>query len=375
MGAIATALIAGTAACLASWILTSRVVRRRASFVDTSVSAEKAGQLADALHTRDLVLNSMEEGMLLAAADGLVTFANPAIARLLGSSPKEVAYLNPAQLRHALSKAAGGEHATLEVETGDPAKWLRCSAVPVATDGAALLVVRDVTQTRRLDEVRRDLVANASHELKTPAANIQATAESARYAAHDDPESLPRFLERLEDEAVRLSRIVSDLLDLSRLESGGDVPEAVALREVVTEELARAVVEAERSGVEVASALSETTVNGSRRDLALLVRNLLDNAIHYTGSGGHVDVDLAKNADQAVLRVSDTGVGIPAMDLPRVFERFYRVDRARSRETGSTGLGLSIVKHVAENLGGSVTVESELGQGSRFEVRLPAVEG
>jgi signal transduction histidine kinase len=189
----------------------------------------------------------------------------------------------------------------------------------------------------------------------------------------DDPGVLPGFAGQLEREAERLSRIISDLLDLSRLESGSDLSEAVALDAIVREEAARFEEAAAEADVELSVDVGSTShVRGSARDLSLLVRNLIDNAIRYTRRGGRVDVGLTTDGNEAVLTVSDTGVGIPTRDLPRVFERFYRVDRARSRETGGTGLGLAIVRHVVENHGGHVFVDSELGRGSRFEVRLPS---
>jgi signal transduction histidine kinase len=243
----------------------------------------------------------------------------------------------------------------------------------VGEDAAVLLVVRDVTEARRLEAVRRDFVTNASHELKTPAASIQAAAETIGTAAVHDPAVVPRFAAQLEREALRLSRIVSDLLDLSRLESGSALEEQVALDAVLRDEAERFEGPAAEAGVALSmDAEMVPRVRGSARELALMVRNLVDNAIRYTRPGGRVDVRLAPADGEVVLTVADTGVGIPSRDLGRVFERFYRVDRARSRETGGTGLGLSIVKHVVENHGGTVTVRSELGVGSTFEVRLPA---
>jgi signal transduction histidine kinase len=276
-------------------------------------------------------------------------------------------------MRSAVERAAAERApASSEAEVG-ASRWLRGSAVPVHADGSVLLVIRDVTEARRLEAVRRDFVANASHELKTPAATIQAAAETIRRAATDDPSVVPRFAGQLEGEAIRLSRIVGDLLDLSRLESGSELDDVVALDAVLRDESERFEDPAAEAGVKLTvSPNGPARVRGSARDLALLVRNLVDNAIRYTPAGGSVEVALTKDNDEAVLTVSDTGVGIPTRDLPRVFERFYRVDRARSRETGGTGLGLSIVRHVVENHGGRVSVDSELGRGTRFEVRLPA---
>jgi signal transduction histidine kinase len=236
-----------------------------------------------------------------------------------------------------------------------------------------LVVVADVTDARRLDAVRRDFVANASHELKTPAASIQAAAETLLHVWHEDPEAVPRFAEQLEREAVRLSRIVADLLDLSRLESGSELQDIVHMDVLIREESSRFEEAAIEAGLTMdVDAAPVPAVRGSGRDLSLLVRNLLDNAIRYTKEAGRVVASVSADNGAVVLRVTDTGTGIPSTALPRVFERFYRVDRARSRETGGTGLGLAIVRHVAENHGGTVTVKSELGRGSTFEVRLPS---
>jgi signal transduction histidine kinase len=319
------------------------------------------------------ILTSMQEGVVLFGPGGATRLANAAAKRHLGVRPSSIDALLPLGLQRIVRRAADEQAALVtEAETGAPTRVLRGSAIPT-DDGSVVLVLRDITETRRLDQVRRDFVANASHELKTPAASIQAAAETIRTAASEDPSVVPRFAAQLEREAARLSRIVSDLLDLSRLESGSALDESVALDAIVRDEGERFEEPAAEAGVGLAvRADGIPRVRGSSRDLALLVRNLVDNAIRYTRPGGHVDVDLTSDDGEVVLAIVDTGLGIPSRDLPRIFERFYRVDRARSRETGGTGLGLSIVKHVAENHGGRVEVTSELGQWTRFEVRLPA---
>ena len=335
---------------------------------------ERLRRAEDERRSMALVLSSMREGVLLVEPDGRILFANPALEALLSGAPASLDALLPLHLREAVRTAtAAGAPRSAEVETGAPSRWLRGDAIPVGEDGAVLLVVRDVTEARRLEAVRRDFVTNASHELKTPAASIQAAAETIGTAAVHDPAVVPRFAAQLEREALRLSRIVSDLLDLSRLESGSTLEEQVALDAVLRDEAERFEGPAAEAGVALSmDAEMVPRVRGSARELALMARNLVDNAIRYTRPGGRVDVRLGQTGDEIVLTVADTGVGIPGRDLGRVFERFYRVDRARSRETGGTGLGLSIVKHVVENHCGTVTVRSELGVGSTFEVRLPA---
>jgi signal transduction histidine kinase len=325
---------------------------------------------------RDTILDSMEEGVLLLDPSGHRVFANAALGRHLGTTPESVDGLLPLDLQRAAKQAAtSGSITRTEADTGAPPRWLRATAIPVDDEGSVLLVVRDVTEARRLDAVRRDFVANASHELKTPAASIRAAAETLRHGALDDPPAARRFTEQLEREAMRLSRIVSDLLDLSRLEGGSDLAERVRLDIVAADELERLEDMAREAGLAMELYTQGVpSVAGSGRDLALLVRNLIDNAVRYTPSGGRVDVSVAAEDGRVVLQVADTGMGIPQRDLSRVFERFYRVDRARSRETGGTGLGLAIVRHVAENHGGEVTVLSELSAGSTFVVRLPIAQ-
>ena len=323
---------------------------------------------------RDLILSSMQEGVLLVGDDGRVAFSNGALERHLGRA-------SGLDLDAVPARAAGGRGPRLPDAGADvrggrdrrPHEMAPRNGGARRRRGARFcVVVRDVTEARRLEAVRRDFVANASHELKTPASSIQATAETIVRAATDDPAVLPRFAEQLEREAIRLSRIVADLLDLSRLETGSDLEELVRLDAIVREEVARHEDAAEEAEVTIELDAAPADVRGSGRDLALLVRNLVDNAVRYTKPGGRVDVEVADGADGRVaLRVTDTGVGIPSRDLGRIFERFYRVDRARSRETGGTGLGLAIVRHVAENHGGTVSIESELGRGTCIEVRLP----
>jgi signal transduction histidine kinase len=357
-------------------LLKERSRSRDAGLEGARREQELAGRLSASERERDtsaLALSSMEEGVLLFGADGATRLANPAVEGHLGVRPASTGALLPLGLRQLTERAAGARAVlAAEVEIGAPARTLRGFAAPTE-DGSVVLVIRDVTETRRSEQVRRDFVANASHELKTPAASIQAAAETIRMAAVEDPSVIPRFASQLEREAARLSRIVSDLLDLSRLESGSQLEETVALDAIVRDEGERFQDPAAEAGVGLSiDAAAVPRVRGSARDLALLVRNLVDNAIRYTGPGGKVHVELTNANGEVVLAIADTGLGIPHRDLPRVFERFYRVDRARSRETGGTGLGLSIVKHVAENHGGRIDVTSDLGRGTRFEVRLPS---
>ena len=345
--------------------------RRRADEA-TSELARREEDVREERAVQDLILASMQEGVLLLDPDLRTAFANHALERHLGSRPTSASQLYPLDLREAVRQVAlSSAPITVEVERSAPSRWLRVTATP-AGEGSVLVVVTDITDARRIETVRRDFVANASHELKTPAASIQAAAETLRSVVDDDPRAVTRFSAQLEREALRLSRIVADLLDLSRLESGSELSEVVRLDALVREEAERYEDQAREANVRLTvEAPAPATVRGAARDLSLLVRNLIDNAIRYTRPGGAVDIRVAESSEGVTLTVSDSGIGIPVRDLPRVFERFYRVDRARSRETGGTGLGLSIVRHVAENHGGSVSVTSELGAGSMFVVRLP----
>lgn len=370
--AIGVAAIAGVAA--GRWSLHDRMRRLEAENSRTAEALEEGVRASnDERRVRDQILGSMQEGVLLFDGGWRTVFANEALVRHLGPKPEALSQVFPARLRETIRRAAESRRPEVtELEVGDPTRWLRVTATPAGGDGSVLLVVADVTEARRLDEIRRDFVANASHELKTPAASIQAAAETLMDVWRDDPTAVPRFAGQLEREAVRLSRIVADLLDLSRLESGSDLGEQVRLDAMLREEAQRCEETAREAGLTLAiEAPAVPPVSGSARDLSLLVRNLLDNAIRYTRTGGSVHAQVTAEDGAVVIRVRDSGIGIPSKELDRVFERFYRVDRARSRETGGTGLGLAIVRHVAENHGGTVAVQSELGSGSMFEVRLP----
>ncbi|MCP3964147.1 MAG: HAMP domain-containing protein [bacterium] len=233
---------------------------------------------------------------------------------------------------------------------------------------------RELAEERRQAETRRDLVANVSHELKTPLTAIRGYAESLEDGALEDPEIGPRFVSRILDQCQRLEALLRDQLALARLEQ----IEQIADAEVIDlGEAARRAVEAlnplarEREVDLILAADDSPRIRGSRSELDNLVLNLVENAIKYNRPGGEVRMALATDGDEAVIEVADTGIGIPEAAVARIFERFYRVDKGRAREQGGTGLGLAIVKHAARLLGGRVEVESRLGEGSVFRVRLP----
>lgn len=321
---------------------------------------------------RETVLSAMGEAVLLFDPGGALVYANPAAASVLELIAPEASELQPHGLRDVLvgAKSPVRQSAIRQVELPD--RLLEATAFPADPPGSLVVTVRDITEVRGVERLRRDFVANASHELKTPVASILALAETLR-AASRDPAASSRLLTRLEQEALRLASLVRDLLALSRLEGGTLPNQSLDLRRVVDAECARMQAHAGAAGLRLKTLLGEESLvlTGSESDLTGMVHNLLDNAIRYTPKGGEVTVSLRRDHHQAQLAVADTGVGIPEEDLTRVFERFYRVDTARSRQTGGTGLGLSIVRNVAQAHGGDVGVNSRVGCGSTFTVLLP----
>jgi two-component system, OmpR family, sensor histidine kinase SenX3 len=245
---------------------------------------------------------------------------------------------------------------------------------PAGEDGLVLLLAEDQTESRRVDEVRRDFVANTSHELKTPVGALALLAETVEDAA-DDPEAVRRFAGRMRQEASRLTDLVQDLITLNRIQAAEPVPEPVTvdLDGVVAEALDRCRMKASARGIELAaSGQRGLAVLGDEDLLVTALRNLLENAVAYSPEKTRVLVTTERAGRDAVeVSVADQGIGIPERDLERIFERFYRVDPARSRATGGTGLGLAIVKHVTAAHGGKVNVWSKEGVGSTFTLRLP----
>ena len=251
---------------------------------------------------------------------------------------------------------------------------LRVQVAPLS-DGMFLMLVNDLSDERRVDAVRRDFVANVSHELKTPVGALSLLAE-AILSAPDDPEAVQRFAERMQTESTRLSNLINDIIDLSRLQSDDPLSHAeeISISEVVDQAVEEVRTLAIAHDIEIVESLvTGLRMLGDRGQVLMAVRNLLANAIAY--SPAHTRVAVAMRVNDAIIEidVKDQGVGIPEHDLERIFERFYRVDPARSRGTGGTGLGLSIVKHVCRNHGGECRVWSEVGVGSTFTLRFPLI--
>lgn len=328
------------------------------------------------------VLSAIPEGVVVCDGDGAVLYRNEVAQRFADARHGEaLAHLKVEEL---LDSARRGDAAEETVELyAPPRRTLRIRALPLV-DGERLLgavaVIEDVSERRRLDAVRRDFVANVSHELKSPVGALGILAETMQ--AEDEPAVSRRLAERMQLEAFRVARIIDDLLDLSRIESEeAPVREAVAVHLVVAEAVDRIRSVAEHRGItiEVNEPPRRLSVIGDRRQLVSAIHNLLENAVNYSHDGSAVEVTVRSVAGPAgsivEIAVRDHGVGIPSRDLERIFERFYRVDRARSRETGGTGLGLAIVRHVATNHHGEVTVESQEGEGSTFTLRFPAAPG
>jgi two-component system phosphate regulon sensor histidine kinase PhoR len=333
-------------------------------------------------------LGSMVEGVVTVDADEIVLHLNGPAAEILGASPSGAlgepfgSITRVTEVRETLVETlrTGREQIREIVLPAAPKdRILEVHAAPIRTEGeergGAVVVLHDVTELRRLEAVRRDFVANVSHEMKTPLTVIQGLVETLVEDPDMPPATRQRFLGKVADQTRRVSSIVTDLLTLSRIESGagGGRSEPLDLREVVAEVGRGIVATAEDRGITVSSTVPDEPVGvrGDRGFLRLAVDNLVLNAVKYTPRGGRVEIRLGGDADEALLEVADTGIGIEEKHRDRLFERFYRVDAARSRDLGGTGLGLSIVKHVVLAHGGDVDFDSVPGEGSTFRIRLP----
>lgn len=373
---------------------------RREGPVELQQLAFALNQLAQNLHQRvgeletgrgrlSAVLKHMDSGVLFVDQEGRIQVLNPAAGRLLGLSSRHLGArydtcLPSVALIQATHEALDGHGALrLHLEGRGPRPLqLEVDAVPVNArhpgGGGAVLVLHDVTAARRVEAMRRDFVANVSHELKTPLTSVQGFAETLLAGALEQPETARRFVAIIRSEAERMAALVRDLLTLARLEGdpGAVQPRALDLIPVVRQVLDRFVPVAAAAGVTLAplSAPDAAMALADPDQVDLVLSNLFDNAIKYNVDGGRVEVAVAVAAGEVRVTVSDTGYGIPPEALPRIFERFYRVDKGRSRKAGGTGLGLAIVKHIVEAHGGRVWAESQLGKGARLSFTLPAAD-
>ena len=350
------------------------------------MSRELARRMEESLRYGDqlaTVLGGMEEGVVAIDEQHRVLFANEAAQRLLEIKTQDIAQrplwelLRHPEIQTAVENAAEGGSDRTEMELGGPDRRilsLHISPLPGPASSGLVLVFHDVTDLRRLERLRQEFVANVSHELKTPLSSIKAYAETLREGALYDPEHNLAFVHRIEQQSERLNELILDLLSLARIESGQQPFEVVAvpLQRCVPEwvNLLGAAAEAIGVSLSVSEDVQPVAVQADEDGLRHIVDNLLNNAIKYTPHGGQVGVRWYTEGQWVVLEVQDTGIGIARADQERIFERFYRADKARSRELGGTGLGLSIVKHLALAFGGSVSVRSQLGEGSTFLVRL-----
>jgi two-component system phosphate regulon sensor histidine kinase PhoR len=353
------------------------------------MSARLARQFAQLEEDRQqlrAILSGMVEGVIALGADERILFVNERAARLLDFQPQaavgrrlwEVVRVRALQdlVRRAL---ADPEPRQEELRWNGPAvRSITVHAARLASAGGAVLVLHDTSDLRRLERIRQDFVANVSHELKTPLSVIKACVETLLDGAADDPQHRGRFLERIGDQSDRLYALILDLLSLARIESGEEAFElrAVPLGPVVADCLERHRARAEARRQQLATDPppdgGELAAHVDEEALAQILDNLVENAIKYTPEGSRITVRWRADGEQVRLEVEDNGQGIPEADLPRIFERFYRVDKARSREMGGTGLGLAIVKHLTQAMKGGVRATSRLGHGTTFIVSLPS---
>jgi len=333
-----------------------------------------------------VILESMVEGVCALDRQGRVLWLNASAQRLFGVTPGQASGKRLIELfrqpeMDALTQEALLHHrcAVREVQTfGAQERTLRVQATPcegAAADAALVLVVQDVTDIRRLERVRREFVANVSHELKTPLTSIKGLVETLLNGALEDAANNRRFVGLIDEDATRLTRLIDDLLELSQIESKAA---PLALQPVDVPRLLQGVVarlqrQVQEHNVTLELSLSSDLppVKGDPDRLRQVFLNLLDNALKFNKPGGRVTVTATQRPAGLAISIEDTGVGIPHQDLPRIFERFYRVDKARSSELGGTGLGLAIVKHLVELHAGTIDVRSQPGRGSRFTVTLP----
>ncbi|MGH9124959.1 MAG: sensor histidine kinase [Acidimicrobiales bacterium] len=320
------------------------------------------------------VLAHVPEGVVIADEHGTIVYRNPQAAAFVGARHGEA--LAERALSELLTAALLGRRSMENLELFSPSRrTLTIRAQPLVDSGpsiGAVAIIEDVSERRRLEAVRRDFVANISHELKTPVGALSLVAETLE--GEDDPAVVARLSHRMRTEAERLGRIIEDLLDLSRIEaeespSRDPVPAYLVVGQAI--DRSRPGAEHRQIKLEVAEPPRHLLIRGDRRQLVAALHNLVDNAVNYSESGSAVQVSVGYDQEWIELIVADHGIGIPSKDLERIFERFYRVDRARSRDTGGTGLGLAIVRHVAGNHGGVVSVDSREGEGSTFRLRLP----
>jgi len=361
--------------------LLNQTLRRMASRI-----RELVDRLSLESARRDVILKSMVEGVLAVDHQMRVLFCNKALSNALGlkhpvdeNTPLVGLVRDPKFLTMISGVLSSGEpmKTKLQFATADPSVFeVYTAPLQVPPHRGALVILHDITELERLERIRRDFVANVSHELRTPLTAIRGYAETLLGGGLADDENNRRFVEIIQAHAIRLNNIASDLLTLSDLESGrrDAEPGPISVAEAINTALLTLEPEARIRGVKlVRGNVRDAVITGHAIRLEQALVNLLDNAVKFNQPGGEARIDASTTPDGHVsITVSDTGSGMPSEDLPRIFERFYRVDRARSRAVGGTGLGLSIVKHIVERMDGTIKVDSRLGKGSTFTIILPS---
>lgn len=340
----------------------------------------KMTELSQGKQRLESILEAMGQGVMVLDQTGRITLTNTSIGALLGTdravtgkTPLEV-FRSP-DLENAVGEVlAGGEPRVLEMPVG-PGRVVQANVAPVPNRSgeveSVVVVFHDLTDIRRTEKMRRDFVANVSHEFKTPLTSIRGYAETLIAGAKDDPQIAPDFLRTIETNARYLEALVNDLLTLARLEA--EVPatmERVSVRRIVDEQIESRKNAIRERNINVSVECPDVEIQADRSRLSTAVSNLIDNAIHYNRPGGTIRISTEQQNGTLNLSVADSGHGIPSDELQRIFERFYRVDKSRTRESGGTGLGLSIVKHAIESQGGTITVTSRVGSGSIFTIRM-----
>jgi two-component system phosphate regulon sensor histidine kinase PhoR len=343
--------------------------------------SEQLQALSEGKRRLESIVGAMTEGVMVLDGGGSISLTNRALHKLIeidrdlvGRTPLEV-FRIPAIDEAVHQVMQMGESQVIEFPAGN-GRVLQANVAAVpntpGTAEAIVIVFHDLTEIRRTERIRRDFVANVSHEFKTPLTSIRGYAETLLSGALSDPKNAGDFLRIIERNAKNLETLVTDLLMLARLEAELPVAmEPINLRFVIDEQLASRQSTITQRQLTVSNECPADEIRSDRTRLSAAVSNLIDNAIYYNRPKGEIRITGETTNGSFQLSIADTGQGIPAESLPRIFERFYRVDKARSRESGRTGLGLSIVKHAIESLGGSITVTSRLGLGSTFTIKLP----
>ncbi|MBI4744356.1 MAG: PAS domain S-box protein [Actinobacteria bacterium] len=335
----------------------------------------------DKIDSIETLLANIADGVIVTDAQGRIVILNSAAEKIFGlSREKTEGNTGHQRLDSLIKQSIQGKKLKEELTLAYPQKRIiKVKTVPLKNKNGeitgAIAICGDVTKVRQLEKIREEFIANVSHELRTPISAIRASAETLLNGAQGDPRATKQFLENIHKESERLSFLVADILDLSRLESDKirypkrKVPISKIVNEITDRFSSKA--KEKQIKLKTKTPLPSLELKINEKDIALALSNLLDNACKYTPIGGEIEIEVKEIKEQVVIFVKDTGIGIPPQDLPRIFERFYRVDKGRSRETGGTGIGLSIVKHVAEKHGGRAQVESNLGKGSKFTILLP----